>query len=257
MKKRIIAFLCVVSIMTSMLSTSAMAQDSGFFDFSIIGKNPGSFINVSVGVNVTVELDFQKINSYVKNVIFPIKDTKYNKYHLKNVQLKKVDMDSIYFTGDLHVRLYTKGLFGKLWKYVDKTGSCEVRVDYEIDSSGTSITFKKIKASDIKIERNILEYILMPEKLIGDEIIKTINKSKSINEKIDFKFLQAVYIKFSKMYTKGTKLYLEFQVDTASLLDDFIRLLKGQGITVSDVRSSSGSGSKNRELPILREDIRR
>lgn len=255
MMKKLVVLVCLVSLMVSMCNAEVMAASS--LDFSEIFKNPGSFINVSVATNVTVELDFKKINNTIKNINFPIKDTKYNKYHVRNLQIKKVDMDYIYFSSDIHVRLYTKGLFGKLWKYIDKSGSCEFKIKYEIGSSGTSITFKKINVGDISIDRNIFEYILLPEKEIADLIIKEINISKSINEKIELKFLETIYIKFSKMYTKGDKLYIDFAINFPDLLDDFIRLISGQGIKVTDARKSSTSNfSSSRNFAIRSLNVR-
>jgi uncharacterized protein YkwD len=261
MRKKIIACLCVAVILASMCNLGVLAQESrelirpdmdkvtgvgnipdtqikstsdseSFLDFSDIANNPGSYFVASYHTVLNVTLNFEKLNNILKNINdYPIRETDYNKFYIRNVKLIKVDNDSLYFSSELRIKLYTK-FIGGLIKYYDATGACYFKLDYDIDSSDNSIKFKKTDPSDIYSLDSALN---IESDLIKESMAAKINQSKAVNEKIDISLVKPkdnFYYSSNKCYIKMT-----FTIDDPATVGSILTEIRANGIKAVDLAS--------------------
>lgn len=245
MRRRILALLCIATLLTCVFGIGeigyAASGDSPFLDLGDIGKNPGKYFDVSYNIgypnsNVKIGLNFGIINDFLKNINYPLKDTSYNKVHITNFKINKVDLNSIYFKAEIRIRKYEKFL-GKMVKLLDRTASADIRLDYYFDTKDNSLNFKKVKASNINLERKLQDYLIggVTAELIAQVIENNMNINISLNERIPLDFLNSKYFKTPKLYTEGNFLYMDFTIDSRSVLDDFLKIIKGYKINVRNV----------------------
>ena len=232
------------------LKSIFQSNDLGFLNFGDIVKNPGKYFKVSANIgipysSVKVGLNFEKLNDSLKYLNYPIKDTNYNKIHINNLKLKKVDLESLYFTAEIRVRKYEKFL-GKMVKLLDRTASADIKLDYYFDSKDNSLNFKKLETSNISMERKVLDVILgTPEIwLIREVLEKIIEHDVAINEKIKLSFLDPRYFKTPQLYTEGCFLYMNFNIDSVNVVRYLLRNLGILGVSTNVVDTQINTISK-------------
>ena len=245
MKRRVIAFLCIASLIACMFGFGergyAASSSSGFLDLVDILRYPGKFHTASYSIGSTsstvkLGLNFEKLNDNLKNINYPVQDTTYDKVYINNLKLKKVDVNSIYISGEVQVRWYKKILVSLLTRILEKSFSFDIKIDYSFDSSDNSLVFKKIKASNISIDSKLQDYLR--DGVDVQSIVKIIEENININipcdGKIRINLLYHEYFTKTKLYTQGNFLYTDFTTTNKKAVEDFVKVCKGLGIPITN-----------------------